>query len=125
MKDLIVNFIPCEKFNSMPLNKKINLILSLIEKSEVIITEGEIGADAQLELIEAVMQKVNSQFHGIEIFTLAKKAEYYQRYGNFRKLKKFLITLLGGRESGLTVIGPAELIQQIKKNPEKIIFNLE
>ena len=44
---------------------------------------------------------------------------------NYLKIKKSLINFLLGDRVGFTIIGPATIVKQIRKDPDKIQFFVE
>jgi hypothetical protein len=53
-------------------------------------------------------------FPGIEIGTLGGAV------GEESDFRARIIRMLGGRTSGMTVIGPSDLVRQIKRDPESL-----
>jgi len=125
MKDLSINFVGYEHFRGLSKTKKVNLIIDSIKNKDILVTEGHLDPSDELALIEGVMRKIGKDFKGIEICRLSKNESYYSKASIFTKFKRTLLTFLGGRESGLTIIGPAVIISQIKKNPQKVSFKFK
>ena len=63
------------------------------------------------------MEEINNRFKGIEITVVYPE----KKKGTLGKtLKSNLAELLLGERQGLTVMGPASLIKEIRKDPDKI-----
>ena len=63
------------------------------------------------------MEEINKDFKGIElavINTLSKDED------PFNKLKSTMISALMGNRQGFTIIGPAKVIKNIKRDPNKL-----
>ena len=84
-------------------------ILSSIEDGQIVVLEQPLDSESEKTLISKTMDKIDSKFSGIEISTLRKS----------KGIKETIFEMLGERR-GLTVIGPAKLVKEIKQNPEKI-----
>ena len=101
----------------LSLEQKIKKILGIVKDDKIIVMEGRLKKTEETELIKATMELINNTFKGIEVSVI-----YPENKGNtFRKkLKNSLIEGLLGNRQGLTVIGPATLVKEIKKDPGKI-----
>ena len=65
------------------------------------------------------METIKREFKGIEICTI------YPEDANkafFNKIKSEMIKLLVGNRDGITIIGPASIVKEIRKDPNKIML---
>ena len=114
---LTLQFIPYSDIESLSLEQKIKKILGIVKYDKIIVMEGRLKKTEEAELIKATMERINSSFKGIEISVIYPE----NRGGTLgKKLKDSLMGMLLGERQGLTVIGPATLIKEIKKDPDKI-----
>ena len=92
-------------------------ITNAIIEDKIIVMEGRLKKSEETELIKATMERIDNNFKGIEVSVI-----YPENRGDNlgRTLKNSLIGVLLGERQGLTVIGPATLIKEIKKDPDKI-----
>ena len=63
------------------------------------------------------MENISDKFTGIELGVIhpdEKDAKWY------KQIQAMLIRLLLGNREGFTIIGPANIIKDIKKDPDKI-----
>ena len=69
------------------------------------------------------MEVIDKKFKGIEICSV----DYQPRNMLLvERVRKVLANLLLNRNSGMTIIGPATVVKEIKKDPNKIeLFTLE
>ncbi len=102
---LASNVLPSESY------AKIGFILENIREDKIIVLEDKLTALEERELIAETMKIIGNDFSGIEISTLGGTGEWW---------KETLIKMLGGKTNGLTVIGPSDLVKQVKKDPDKI-----
>ena len=93
-------------------NEKINLIISSIKDGKILVLENPLTNMEETKLIEATMKKVSSKFPGIEIGTLGSTSP--------DGIRGQLIKMLGGKTSGLTVIGPSHLDRAMKRDPQSM-----
>jgi len=63
------------------------------------------------------MEEINNKFKGIELAVInpQKKEE-----GILKNIKSTAISMILGDRQGFTIIGPATIVKQIKKDPDKI-----
>ncbi len=114
---LTLQFVPYSDIEDLSFEERIKKILNIVKDEKIIVMEGRLKKSEEAELIKATMERINSKFRGIEISVI-----YPENRGATlgRKLKSSLAEMLLGERQGLTVIGPASLIKEIKKDPDKI-----
>ncbi len=120
---LTLQFVPYSDIEDLSLDDRIKKILNIVKEEKIIVMEGRLKKSEEAELIKATMERINSKFKGIEISVI-----YPENRGATlgKKLKSGLAQMLLGERQGLTVIGPASLIKEIKKDPDKIqLFTAE
>jgi hypothetical protein len=125
MVDLSLNFIPFEHFIEMDTEKKIDLIINTARKKEIVVIEGLLKPDEEMNLIANTMKKIDRSFKGIEICAIPRRELLNKNNGFRERVKNQLLNLLVGKERGLTVIGPASIVKQIKRDPEKIVLKMK
>lgn len=91
---------------------RIRKLLSIAKSNRIAILQGQLDKDEETELIKATMEEINKEFKGIELAVI-NSAKGKGLMGSFASM------LLGNRD-GLTIIGPANIVKKIKKNPNKI-----
>jgi len=114
---LTLQFIPFSEVNNLSSDKKINKLLKVAQDEKIILLEGKLRSGEKSELIRKTMEEISDKFKGIEIEELDvenKDKDFFQR------LKTTFINFLLGSRRGLTIIGPASIIKEIKKDPDKI-----
>jgi hypothetical protein len=79
--------------------------------------EGRLNAIEETKLIEMTMEQIDKKFKGVEVCTV-----YPNQKGDqlFEKLKLLFYKMLLGNREGLTIIGPATIVKEVKKDPTKI-----
>ncbi len=120
---LTLQFVPYSDIEDLSLDGRIKKILGIVKEEKIIVMEGRLRKNEEAELIKATMERINSKFRGIEISVV-----YPEKRGSTfgKKFKSGLAEMLLGERQGLTVIGPASIIKEIKKDPDKIqLFTAE
>ncbi|MFH0922766.1 MAG: DUF2073 domain-containing protein [Candidatus Micrarchaeota archaeon] len=106
-----IEFIASSVISSMTSGEKVDFILKSVRKDTILVLEEPLSREEEKALITQTMKNITTDFPGIEVSTLGP---------GYDDLRSRLIKLLGGRAGGLTVVGPSNLVKQIKKDPDKI-----
>ena len=113
---LTLQFIPFQEIEDLASDKRILKVLGAVKKGKVVLMQGRLTPEEEASLIEKTMEEVNKEFKGIELCTI-----YPERTSTVGKqVKQFFVKFLVGDREGLTIIGPATVIKEIKRNPDKI-----
>jgi hypothetical protein len=115
---LSFQFIPYTEIERLPSERRIQRILSVVKDDKIAILEGRLTKDEEAGLIQSTMQDINDSFKGIELAVSTPKRKAQDQWTD--KVKQTMIDLLLGDRTGFTIIGPATIIKEIKKNPDKI-----
>jgi len=119
MSKLSIDFIPIEILNKSPIDERVEIILEKIKNKKIVVLNSRFDPKDEATLIKRTMESVNRSFTGVEICSLSS-SELMGDTNLFAKIKESLINLLTGSKSGITVIGPAKIIRQIKREPDRI-----
>lgn len=122
------NFISSAILDGKPLNKRISFILNKVKDGTILVTDGVMKPDEEMALIKETMRRVDTGFPGIEVASLKKPTKGVQKVvegmtDQSDRIRKYLSILTGTKmktsslKTGLTLIGPAKYIKDIKKNP--------
>lgn len=114
---LTLQFIPYHEIRDLPSERRINKLLDIVRKEKVVLMEGRLKPSEEAWLIQKTMELVNKTFKGVELCTIypEKRTEKW-----FNMVRTMLVKFLIGEREGLTIIGPATIIKEIKRNPDKI-----
>jgi len=114
MAGVQIEFVSSKVLEGKDSDHKIKYILDGVRKDKILVLDEALSPAEEKMLIERTMELVSRDFSGIEVSALGK----FSRGEN--DLKTALIRLLGGRTSGLTVVGPSNLVREIKRDPNKL-----
>ena len=112
-----LQIVPYSEIEGLTSVGRIRKLLDIAKENKIALLQGRLKKEEETELIKATMEEVNKDFKGIELAVLNPAEEKAAGFGAVRK--GFVNMLLGDR-TGLTVIGPANVVKQIKKDPTKI-----
>ncbi|MBI4738444.1 DUF2073 domain-containing protein [Candidatus Woesearchaeota archaeon] len=114
---LTLQFIPYFEIENLSSLGRIRKILNVVKEKKIVLLEGRLKKEEEAELIKTTMEEINYDFKGIELAVIYPGT---QNLDFVRKLRAhFVNTLLGDRQ-GLTIVGPASIIKEIKKDPNRI-----
>ena len=114
---LTFQFIPWEEISELNSDRKVQKLLRVVKQQKIVVMEGQLTSEEEANLIEATMELINSKFKGVEIGVVGPqdhKADIHE------KLKNGIIKLILGKRRGLTIVGPASIVKEIKKDPNKL-----
>lgn len=114
---LTLQFIPYSEINGLESEAKIKKILRLVKEDKIVIVEGKLKPQEEARLIQKTMENISSKFRGIEICDINGGAIGESL---LERLRGGLAKLLLSERIGMTVIGPASVVKEIKKDPNKI-----
>ena len=115
-ENITIQFIPHSELASVNSENKLKKILKIVKENKIVIIEGKLKADEEAKLIENTMKQIDKSFKGIEITNF----EEATNFDFFYKIKSGLARMLLGDKFGLSIIGPATLVKEIKRDPSKI-----
>ncbi|MDI6737409.1 MAG: DUF2073 domain-containing protein [Nanoarchaeota archaeon] len=115
--NLTLQFVPFGEINALTPEKRINRLLDIVKKDKIVLLQGRLQPSEEAWLIQKTMEHVSKDFKGIELCTIYPESKNERI---FSQMKGLLVKLLMGSREGFTIIGPATIIKEIKRNPDKI-----
>lgn len=114
---LTLQFLPYTEIEGLPSAKRIQKLLDLVKTDKILLLEGRLKSEEEAELIRRTMEEIDSKFTGIELSVIYPESK---NTAAFAKLKQGLINMVLGDRRGMTIIGPANVVEEIKQDPDKI-----
>ena len=114
---LTLQFVPYDQIANLDSEQRINKIIDVVKQEKIVFLEGRLQDQEEADLIKKTMEAIDEKFTGIELGVVhseEKDASFY------KKIHKILVRLLLGNREGFTIIGPANIVKEIKKDPDKI-----
>jgi hypothetical protein len=115
-----IQFLPYNEIANLNSNERIKKILKIILGNNILILQGKLKPEEEARLIGDTMVMIGhiKNFKGIELAVISGNNK---NQGFFNKFKTNLINALSKGDLGaVTIIGPATIVKDIKKNPKKI-----
>jgi hypothetical protein len=123
MSRLTIQFIPYNEIDNLKSGERVKKLLKLIIENKIVVLQGKLKPDEEARLIEDTMAMIGhiKGFKGVELAVLSPKSKNSLITDMKSGISKFLV---GDRES-ITLIGPATLVREMKKDPSKIELMLK
>lgn len=117
-RDLTIHFMPFSEIAHASSLDRIKKIMGLVLDNKLIILQGRLKPEEETKLIENTMTLIGNikGFQGVEISTLSGDHEK----SVFDRLRHNLVRILIGEQDAVTLIGPATIVKEIRKDPKKI-----
>ncbi|MEM4625326.1 MAG: DUF2073 domain-containing protein [Candidatus Pacearchaeota archaeon] len=115
---LTIEFIPYSEIRELDSSERIKKILGIVLANRIIILQGRLKAEEETRLIEDTMAMIGhvKDFKGIELAVIGTETNMPLTKRITHKFARVLI----GDTSSMTLIGPASIVKEIKRNPRKI-----
>jgi len=119
IRGFAIQFLPYSEIRDLNSDERIRKILGIILGNNLLILQGRMSSNEEARLIGDTMAMIGhvKNFRGIELAVIAGN-------GNesiWGKMKKGIANVLAGGDLGaITIIGPATIVKEIKRNPKKI-----
>lgn len=114
---LTLQYIPHHEIESLNSEQRIEKLLKPVLENKIVLMEGRLKSEEEAELIRRTMEKIDNDFKGIELSVVDPDET---NKGFFKKIKESLANMLLGERHGLTIIGPANIIKEIRQDPDMI-----
>jgi hypothetical protein len=114
-----LQFLPFAEIRNLGSSERIKKILDVILGNNILILQGRLLPEEESRLIEDTMAMIRhvKNFRGIELAVIAGN----HNSGIFQRARQNIANAISGGDLGaITVIGPATIVKEIKKNPRKI-----
>ena len=115
---LTLQYMPYGEIQSLNSEERVTKILDIVKQNRIVLLEGRLTKGEETELIKQTMESIDEHFKGVEIGTLDPSAKDSVAF--LEKIKKSMVNMLIGNRLGVTIVGPASIIKEIKQDPEKI-----
>jgi len=114
---LTLQFVPYSEIEDLGSARRVKKLIDIVKENKIVLLEGRLKKEEETDLIAIAMEEVDNKFKGIELAILNP-----EKKGNniFKNFKSSIVSVLLGNRTGLTIIGPASIVKEIKKNPDKI-----
>src|SRR3972149_8739696 len=119
IKGFSMQFLPYSEIRDLDSSQRIRKILNIVLGNNILILQGRLEADEETRLIEDTMAMIGhvKNFRGVELAVISGNGDR----GFFGKFRSNIVSAIAGGDLGaVTIIGPATIVKEIKRNPKKI-----
>jgi hypothetical protein len=119
IRGLTLQFMPYTEIARLDSVERIKRLLKIILDNKVVILQGRLSSEEETRLIEDTMIMIGNikGFKGVELAVISSDNE---DLGFMSKMKFGLAKALTGQQNALTIIGPASIVKEMKKDPKKL-----
>ncbi|MEM3113014.1 MAG: DUF2073 domain-containing protein [Candidatus Pacearchaeota archaeon] len=121
---LTLEFMPYSEIRDLDSSERIKKILSIVLSNRIIVLQGRLKPEEETRLIEDTMAMIGhvKGFKGIELAVISSNANSVPI---LRRFAQGVAKALAGDTAAMTIIGPASIVKEIKRNPKKIELMLK
>jgi len=113
-----IQYVPFEDYGNLNSEEKVRRLLRIVREEKILMLEGRLTPGEEAKLIELTMEQIDKKFKGVEVCTVYPANIRNQDIFDIAKANFYKIVL--GKRQGVTIIGPASIIKEIKRDPNKI-----
>ena len=114
---ITIEFVPQSEIAKLSSLGRIRKLLKLAKEDKIVMLEGRLRSEEEAELIKMNMEEIDDEFKGIEFAVINPEEE---NMDFMKKLRLNLVNVILKYRPGFTIIGPASVVKEIKKDPHKI-----
>jgi len=118
---LTIQYLPYAQISLLASEQRVQLILSLLKSGKIIILDGRLSSNDEALLIRETMSSINEEFNGVEMGVMRDNIEKNW----LSKIKHHIAASLIGDRSGITFIGPAKIISELRQHPENVELHFQ
>ncbi len=112
-----LQFVPYHEIEDLGSARRVKKLIDIVKQNKIVLLQGRLKKEEETDLISIAMEEFGDKFKGIELAVINPKNN--DATGLKKARNNFFRFLLGNRQ-GLTIIGPANIVTEIKKDPNKI-----
>lgn len=119
IKGFSIQFLPYSEIRGLDSNQRIRKILNIVLGNNILILQGRLDPEEETRLIGDTMAMIGHvrSFKGVELAVISGN----ENEGIFGRFRNNLVSAIAGGDLGaVTIIGPATIVKEIKRNPKKI-----
>jgi hypothetical protein len=119
LKGLTIQFMPYSEIAKLESVERIKKLLKVILSNKIVVLQGRLNPEEETRLIEDTMIMIGNikGFKGVELAVISQDS---QDRNLFEKMRFGIAKALVGQQDSITIIGPATIIKEMKKDPKKL-----
>lgn len=118
IKGLTLHFMPYSEIANLETVERIKKLLKIILNHKVVILQGRLTSEEETRLIEDTMIMIGNikGFKGVELAVIEQGNDLTA----MQKIRFGIAKVITGQQNALTIIGPATIVKEMKRDPKKL-----
>ncbi len=119
LKGFAIQFMPHSEIRKDSGDERIRKILKIVLGNNILLLQGRLYPEEEARLIGDTMAMIGhiKNFRGIELAVISGNGDE----SFFNKFRRGVANMISGSDlEAITIIGPATIVKEIKRNPKKI-----
>src|SRR3989344_1131441 len=118
IKGLTLHFMPYSEIANLETVERIKKLLKIILNHKVVILQGRLTSEEETRLIEDTMIMIGNikGFKGVELAVIEQGNDLTP----MQRVRFGIAKAITGQQNALTIIGPATIVKEMKKDPKKL-----
>ena len=112
-----LQFVPYHEIEDLGSARRVKKLIDIVKQNKIVLLQGRLKKEEETDLISIAMEEFGDKFKGIELAVINPEDK---DTAGIKKLRNNFFGFLLGDRQGLTIIGPASIVTEIKKDPNKI-----
>ncbi len=117
---LSFQYLPYREYARLTMDEKFKKIFNIVKKNKIVLMQGKLKPQEEAQLIEETMTQITKKFAGISFCTIQPDQINNGKSKNSSLFKDVFYNLVFKNRDTLTIIGPASIVREIRKNPNRI-----
>lgn len=119
-KGITLQFVPYGEIAYLSSFQRVKRLIDLAAEDKILLVQGKLAPEEEADLIQETMKKIksSSRFKGIELASFVPKTKNLPLAQSIKE--NLARALLGSDRDVFTIIGPATIVREIKKDPTKL-----
>src|SRR3989338_625551 len=112
-----LQFVPYHEIEDLGSARRVKKLIDIVKENKIVLLQGRLKSEEETDLISIAMEEIGERFKGIELAVINPGDK---DAAGIKKMRNNFFGFLLGDRQGLTIIGPATIVKEIKKDPNKI-----
>ncbi len=112
-----LQFVPYHEIEDLGSARRVKKLIDIVKENKIVLLQGRLKSEEETDLISIAMEEIGERFKGIELAVINPGNRGIE---GIKKIRNNFFGFLLGDRQGLTIIGPATIVKEIKKDPNKI-----
>ena len=112
-----LQFVPYHEIEELGSARRVKKLIDIVKDNKIVVLQGRLKKEEEGDLIAITMEEIGDKFKGIELAVINPGDKDAT---GLKKARDNFFGFLFGDRQGITIIGPATIVKEIKKDPNKI-----